>query len=150
MAEQKYILSPRSPNPVTLFSTELSSLADGSAAISPVVENTTSLDLFCEIELIVTFPIAPTSGLLIEAFIVRSFDGTNYEDATSGASPVLASKYAGAFSVRSVTTQQRIHLPERVVIPPRGFRVQLRNSSGQTLGPSGNTARAFFYRYQTV
>lgn len=138
--------SSRGTNPVTLLSTELNSLAttagcDPSAALS----NATELDLYVDLEMVVTFGSAPTVGTTLDVYLVRSVDGTNYEDA-SATGPILpANGYAGSFTLRAVTTAQRMVIPQ-VLCPPRDFKVMvLNNATSQTTAASGNTLKGYFY-----
>ena len=150
MADVKYKLSTRAGNPITVLSTELNAMANGGGALSATIDNAADLDLYMDLELTVTFAAPPTANTLVEAYIVRSVDGTTFEDATAGAAPVVPGNgYAGGFVLRAVTTAQRLVIP-MVQVPPRDFLVQLVNRSGQAFPAVGSVCRALFYKEQVV
>ena len=70
------------------MTTELDALASGSAAIASAAVDNDLGDLYCALELAVDFVSAPGEGEAIDLFFVRLVDGTNYEDAVTGASEV--------------------------------------------------------------
>ena len=157
MADIRWKASGRATNPLTLMTTELNALANNAAALSSVlggtgvVPNGTDLDLYADIEILVTFGVAPTANNTIDIYIVRSVDGgTNFEDA-SATGPVLPKNgYVGSGILRAVTTAQRMVIPA-VLLPPGDFKVMVvNNNTGQALAATGNTVRAFFYHQQAA
>ncbi len=141
--------SARASNPVTCLSTELNSLANNSGALSAAISNDASdeLDLYMDLELAVTFGTAPTADSLCEIYIVRTVDGTNYEDNSTEGRP--RDGYVGGFVLDNVTSAQRLVL-RQVPCPPRDFKVYLLNKSGQAFPASGSTVGAFFYTNQVA
>lgn len=140
----RWFPSARGTNPVTALSTELNSLANNAGALSGVISNDAAaeLDLFMDLELVVTFGTAPTEDSLIEAYIVRQIDGTNYETNTTEGRP--RDGFVGGFILDNVTTAQRI-IVRSVQAPPEDFKVFVVNKSGQAFPASGSTVKAFFY-----
>jgi hypothetical protein len=134
---------------VTALTTELNSLANNAAAISSAIDNDTDLDVYADFELVVTYGSNPTDQSLVELYVVRTVDGTNYEDASTTGPVVPRTGYVGGFSLRAVTTAQRIVIPE-VRLPPRDFKVFVINKSGQTTAASGNTVKLKTYRQQVA
>lgn len=132
------------------MSTELNALAAGSAAIaSAAIDNETALDLFCDLELVVDFVTAPTDGGLVKCYFVRTVDGTNYEDAVTGASEFPpANGYVGSFRLRNDPAAQRMIIPEANV-PVRNFKPYLVNETNQAFPATGTTLKGYFYRYQS-
>jgi hypothetical protein len=150
MADQKWKLSARSGNPITILSTGLDALGNSSAALSAAINNDTDLDLFVDLELIVTFASPPAANFLVRAYLARTTDGSNYEDATAGASPLTPRNgLVGSFIVRNVTTIQRMVIP-LIELPPRAFKVQLVNETGVAFPASGSVLRGLFYKYQSA
>ena len=139
----------------TLLSTELNSLANNAGALGAEYDNATNDYLFGMFELNVTFGSAPTAGSTVDLYIIPAPDGTNYDDAITGASGSAPSTcYAGSFPLRAVTTAQKIPLglgaAGYVALPPTKFKVFVLNKSGQAMPASGTTVKMIPFRYQTV
>lgn len=151
MAAEKWLQSTRSGNPISVLTTELNSLTTtGSAITGSAIDNDTDLDIYADFELVITYGTGPTAGSAIELYIVRTVDGTNFEDASTTGPIVPQGGFVGAFILRSVTTAQRMIIPG-VPIPPRDFHVMVvAKTTGQTAAASGNTLKAFFYGRQSV
>jgi len=146
MATAKWTTPSTIENIVT---TELNSLANGYGAVS----GTITIDnlLYADLELLTgTWGVAPTAGSLVEVYIVRRIDGTNWENYTSGASGVgPANGYVGGFPLAAVTSAQRIILPQ-ITLPPLDCLFLFINKSGQTMNASGNTIKMRRYSEQSV
>lgn len=125
-------------NSQTLLSTELNSLANNSNAVhasSVSLTNTGYLD--AEAELLVTFGVAPTANTPIYVWLLREIDGTNFEDGSASVTPTRPPDII--FTVRAVTTAQRI-VQMVYDIPPGAIRALVRNAgTGQAFAASGNT-----------
>lgn len=146
MASILWEASSRGTNPVTIMDTDLNSLASAQSNLSAAISNATEMDLYVDLELFVEFAVAPVDGALVNVYIVRQIDGTNYEDATDGASPVRPRNgHVGSFSVRANADDQRMILP-MVVLPPGDFKILLVNDTTQAFEASGNTLKGYFYR----
>lgn len=140
---------------VSLMTTELNSLANGSGAIGAEYDNATNLFLFGLFELNVTFGTNPTAGNLCNLYLVPAPDATNYDDAPTGASPAVpATQYVGGFPVRAVTSAQKIPLGLAafglVHLPPVKFKAYLLNNSGQAFPASGSILKMVPSRYQSA
>lgn len=140
-------LADRVGNPVTVLSTEMNGLVNSGTVISGVVENAATLDLYGDFALTMTFGSAPTAGLAIEFYIVRTVDGTTYDDTSGGAPPMNG--FGDVFPVRSTAAVQTIIIPQ-IELPPTSFKVLLRNSSGQSMAATGNTLTMFGYKRAVV
>jgi len=143
----------------TLMTTELNSLANGSGAIASAgYDNGASGNLYMYglFEINVTFGTNPTAGNLLNLYIIPAPDGTNYDDAPTGASPAVpATHYVGGFPVRAVTSAQKIALGLSgyfglVMLPPVPFKGYILNNSGQAFPASGSTLKMTPYRLQTA
>lgn len=131
----------------TALSTDLNSLADGSAALSSAIDNTSTLNTFMDLELVVTYGTAPAGEQACEIWVVSSADGTNYEDGSGSVTP--ARPPDAIFALRAVTSAQRIVI-KMVPIPPALFKILLVNEAGQTMAASGNTVKYRRYNMQSV
>lgn len=154
MTTSKLIVISSNANQMT---TELNSLANGSGAVaSTPYDNASNLALWASFELNVTYGTNPTAGSLVSLYLVPSADGTNYADATTGASPLVSpAYYVGGFWLRAVTTAQRVGLASAgpgglVALPGLKFKCYVINSSGQAMAASGNTVSMVTYGVQTA
>jgi hypothetical protein len=132
-----------------LLSTELNSLASGSAALQATgtngaFDNTATGNLFfaADFELVATFGTGPTTGTIDVYLLPLGSDGASYADGAGGSSPVTSNaEYLCSFPVRAVTTAQRLVLSD-VPIPGGQFVVELlNNGTGQALAASGSTLK---------
>jgi hypothetical protein len=142
MARQILVDSTRAGGAlVTLATTALNAIADG-AAVEVDVANDTDRDVIADLELLISFGTAPTADKTIDVFWRRTIDGTNYEESSGSRPP--ANGGVGSFVLNNTTSAQRYILPG-VMIPPKGGKLVIRSSAGQTASSSGNTLRALFY-----
>lgn len=109
---------------------ELTTLAAANySAPSTAIDNGALLDLYDDLELVVSLAATPAANTLIEVYLIPSLDGTNYADAASGtATPPAPNLYVGGFPVKAITTAQRLIL-RGVPIPPGLFKYALRNGT---------------------
>ena len=150
MAAEKWLPSTRSGNPISILTTELNSLGSTGSAISSAIDNDADRDTLADFELLITYGTNPTAGTIIEVYIIRTVDGTNYEDGSTTGPILPASGFVGGFVLRAVTTAQRMIIPG-VPIPPRDFKViVVARTTGQTAAASGNTLVGYFYGRQSV
>lgn len=138
----------------TIATTELNSLANAAAALGAEYDNTSGLYMFGLFELNVTFGSAPTAGTTVDLYIIPAPDGTNYDDAVTGAAgsaPVTS--FAGVFPLRAVTSAQKVPCgvaSSLINLPPTKFKVFVINRSGQAFPASGSTVKMVPYYYQSV
>ena len=135
----------------------LSALVAGSAVISGTrafnsasapssIDNTTRLDDWMDLELTIFMGSVPTT-FDWEAYIVPTYDGTNYADGTTGASPVFKEGHrCGAF--RATQSGKNVLTLRRIPIPPTKFQIQLVNGAGASSSSAGTGSRlrALTYR----
>lgn len=133
---------------ITLLSTDLNSLANNTGVLGAA--RSAEAFLYADLELNVTFGTNPTANSLVEVYLVRAIDGTNYEDTTTAATAAgPANGFVGGFPVRAVTTAQRIALP-KVELPAMDYKWMVINKTGQTMAASGNTLTMKRYTEQAV
>lgn len=149
MATSKWIRSTTGTSGlVTLETTSLNSFADSTAVIGAAYDNSTLLDLYCDLELYVSsWGTAPTADKTVDVYLVRSVDGTNYEDASASRPPANGS--VGSFVMDNVATASRHNLPG-ILLPPGKFKFMLVNKAGFTMASSGNILSGLFYNQQVV
>jgi hypothetical protein len=139
----------------SVATTELNSLANNAGALGAEYDNATGLYMFGLFELNVTFGTNPTAGNTVDLYIIPAPDGTNYDDAVTGASgSAPGTAYAGGFPLRAVTTAQKVPLglgqAGYIQLPPTKFKVFALNKSGQAFPSSGSTIKMVPYRYQSA
>jgi hypothetical protein len=130
-----------------VLTTELNALANAARAISAAIDNTTALNLYDDLEFVVTFGTGPTDGMPVDLYLIPSFDGgTTYGDGDASTAPPQ-NHYAASFNVRSTTSAQRIVLRD-VPIPGLFYKYVLDNKTGQAFAATGNTLKRRGHRYQ--
>lgn len=124
----------------TALSTQLDGLTSGSSsAASAAIDNSATHALYHDLELAVTFGVAPADNAVVEVYLLPSVDDTNYADGSNTVLP-RGNLLAGVFFVRNVTTAQRLAL-RNVEVPPGSFKYLIRNTAGQSMAASGNTLK---------
>jgi hypothetical protein len=134
----------------SILTTELNALASGTGkAISAAVDNSANLDLFDDLQLSVTFAVAPTVGSVVEVYVLPSIDGgTDYADGSTSILP-QSGLYVGGFAVRAVTTAQKMVL-RGVALPPGQFKYFVQNTTNQAFPATGSTLERNPYQLQSV
>ena len=135
----------------TIASTELNSLANGSAALGAEYDNATNLYMWATFELNVTHASNPTADAPYDLYLIPAPDGTNYDDNTTGASYLVpVDCYVGSFTARATTSAQKrpLGIGRQIAIPPLKFKPFLVNRSGQAFPASGSTLKMVPYRLQ--
>lgn len=134
----------------TAMSSELDALAASTGkAISSAIDNTTTLDLFDNLELAVDFVSAPTANTIIEVYLLPSIDGgTTYPDGSTSILP-QSSLYVGGFAVRATTAAQVMVL-RGIALPPGFFKYLLQNTTNQPFPATGSTLRRNPYQLQSI
>jgi hypothetical protein len=126
----------------SLLTTGLNSLANNSAAQSSTFDNTVAAAgdgyLLCDVELVVTYGVAPTANTGCSLWFLQTQDGTNFEDGSSSITPARLPDLV--FPLRAVTTAQRII--RRSWLPQGAFQALLKNDgAGQAMAATGNTLK---------
>lgn len=136
---------PLNGSPTTLLSTALNSLADSTnSSSSSTYDNSTSLYLVADVELVVTYGTAPTAGNTVELYICDSIDGTNFADASQSSAELWC-----VFPLQNTTSAQRI-VRRDLPLPPGKCQFFARNRAGQTMASSGNTVRIAEHSIQSA
>jgi hypothetical protein len=139
MSTEKYLLGSQA----TLLSTELNSLANNGTALGSAFNNTVAGGggdgyTLCDVELVVTYGVAPTASTGVSLWFLSTQDGTNYEDGDNSTTPGRVPDVV--FPLRAVTTAQRIN--RRVALPWGNFKPLAKNDgTGQAMAASGNTIK---------
>lgn len=129
----------------TLASTELNSLANTSLAAGSSPFNNIQGGgggdgyTLCDLELVVSFGSAPTSGSAVSTWFLARPDGTNFEDGSSSVTPARLPD--ATFPLRAVTGAQRI--VRRIMLPWGVSSPLIKNDgTGVAFASSGNTLKA--------
>lgn len=132
-----------------LATTELNALASLARAVGPVKgSDSTDANLLGDATINVTFAVAPVVDTLIDLYLVRATDGTNYEDGSSTVIPGVDS-YVGSFQVRAVTTAQIIVIRD-ILIPPGLYKAIIWNNTAQAFPATGTTVTMREHNRQVV
>jgi len=132
----------------SLETTGLNSLAANASFLGAAVgADNADANLYGDFELVVTYGTGPTVDTEVRLYLIRSADGTNYEDGTSSVRPP-SSAAVGGFQVRAVTSAQRMVIRD-VLIPPGLWKPLLTNVN-QAMAASGNTLKVRYHNLQNV
>ena len=129
----------------TLLSTELNSLANGSSVLSGAIDNSAGTYKYLDLHFYIAAQgSARSAGAYVNIEICVSVDGTNYCDATSP----IAAPFA-RFPLDAATTA-RYATRAIIAIPPRLFKLNLTDSTGQAFASSGNLLKYSLYADQVT
>lgn len=136
---------------VTALSTELSGLADGGWAVGPLLNNTTNLDLYAVLDIVLSAGVTVgANDPRLDLYILPAPDGTNSPvppGTTSGAIPI--SYRIGAIAANPSASFTRGNLRQAIILPGY-FRIGLQNNLGVALPASGNVLSMYPYSEQSV
>jgi hypothetical protein len=123
-------------NDADLMTTELNSLVNNALAISSAAyNNTLGGYIQTDIQLVVTFPIAPLVNTGISVWFLSTIDGVNYEDGSNSITPSRMPDVV--IPIRPVNTLQRIN--RRIWLPWGNFKTLVKNEgTGQAFASLGN------------
>lgn len=132
----------------TALSTELNALANaGFSAASAAIDNETGLFRFIDLEIVIAAQgAARSAGAIIEIYLEKSIDGTNFDDR---ALTDFVSNFLCSFQLDAAVTARRLSLAN-IEIPPLQFKLTARNNTGQALAASGSTLRYRRHNDQSV
>lgn len=125
------------------LTTELNSLANNTnSSASSAIDNSTNLDLFMDLELVIDTTSSRTAGGGIGVYMVSRVDGTNFGDVNETTASLVA-----FFPLDAATTARRATRRD-IPIPPEQFKLFARNTAtGITLAASANTLK---YRTHSI
>jgi len=128
----------------TLLSTELDSLANNATAVATTPYNNVQGGdggdgyALAEVELVVTYGVAPAANTGVAVWFLAQIDGTNYEDGSASITPARIPDVV--LGVRPVTTAQRII--RRVALPQGIWKACVKNEGvGQAMAATGSTLK---------
>lgn len=125
----------------TVLTTELNALANGSySGVGTAIDNTSNLNQTGYLEVNLA-SLNPTTGAYLQAFMVQSLDGTNYEDAPSSTNPGYGCQNASV-SVPTGSATKRVTIGP-FVIPPGKMKFVLLNKTNVSLGATTNTVTLY-------
>jgi hypothetical protein len=127
----------------SVLTTELNSLASAAtSAASAAIDNTTNLDLYVDLELVLaTQASSRLTGPTVSVYLTQALDGTNYTDTVAAVAELVA-----VFTLDVATTARRVSVRD-IPVPPGLFKLFVVNSTGQAFAASGNTLKA---RYHSI
>lgn len=137
-------------NTITVIVSSGASIANNARSVVSAAQggDAVAADLYGDWELVCTFATAPTLDTTLDLYVVRSVDGTNYEDGSDTVRPAAGS-FIGAFQVRNVTTSQRMVIRD-TPMPPGLYRCIIHNNNtGQTVS-AGWTLKVRTYNIQSI
>jgi hypothetical protein len=103
-------------------------IAAGGKYLGGEIDNAAGKDRFATLDVLLSCAVAPSAGRTMEVYLIYAVDGTHYEDGS--ATVVPPAMPAGAFSVRGVTGEQRLSLPN-IPLAPLKFKVLCKSDLDQ-------------------
>jgi hypothetical protein len=149
MADLKY----KDGTTATIIDTGLNSLANNSLAASAAQDNSADLDLYADLEIVVSgFGASINQGTAyLEIYLCPSVDGSNYPDGHDASVTPAGSALIGmAVKATANGSGALRNVITGIPLPPRQFKVVVKNTSGQALAGSGNTVKIRKYKLQSV
>ena len=135
----------------------IASLANGSGRAMTAVDNTSTLDISADIGLKIKTNAAGTSATgYVSVYLIRSYDGTSYDDAFAGSdaayTPVNAILLGTISTVANATTYYKVFdTAELGLTLPKKWSVGIVNSSGAALDSTGgNHELKYTAKYYSV
>jgi hypothetical protein len=128
----------------------IASLANGSGRCSTAIDNTSTAFLSADIGVKVKSAAASTSATgYVSVYLVRSYDGTSYDDAFGGTdaafTPVNATLLGTVNVVANSTTYYKVfETSELGITLPKKWAIALVNSSGATLDGTGGSHEVIY------
>lgn len=132
----------------------LASLANGSGRCSTAIDNSTNKFITADIGVKVT-----TSGTLatgfVSVYLVRSYDGTSYDDAfggTDGAFTPINATFLGYIATPATSTYYKVFdLAELGITLPKKWAIAIVNSTGNALSATaGNHEIKFTEKFYSI
>jgi hypothetical protein len=137
---------------LTPLTTQMDALASSSASAAGPAQGSDSGDaeVLLDFELKTGGSITPGTNPRIDLYIIRSIDGTDYEDVVTGASESLPpDAFVGSF-VPTAGAGTKIMVLRDIACPPGLWKALVLNEGGVALSGTGNVLTARPHSFQTV
>lgn len=140
----------------TALTLTIASLANGSGRCSTAVDNSTNLYITSDIGLKIKTNASGTSSTgYVNVYLVRSYDGTSYDDAFAGTdaayTPVNATLLGTIYTPANATTYYKtFDIAELNITLPKKWAIAIVNYSGAALdSTAGNHEAKYTEKYYT-
>ena len=129
----------------TVLSSGLDSLGNATmSAASSTYDNSTNLDLFVSIEVVLA-SLSPTTGAHVDIYGWLALDGSNFPAQSSADLRLTTSQLLCAVAIgTTAATAQRIVVRDLLLTPAK-WQFKLDNQTGVSLNASGNTVKILPY-----
>ena len=135
----------------------IASLANGSGQCSTAIDNTTNLFITADIGVKIKTNAAGTSSTgYVSVYLVRSYDGTTYDDAFAGTNasftPVNATFLGTISATANATTYAKVFdLAELGITLPKKWAIAIVNNTGASLdATAGNHELKYTEKYYSI
>lgn len=133
---------------VTIFTTELNSLADGANKLSAAFDNSSNKYLFEDVVLLAKSVTTPTADAHAKLYILPAVDGTNYAEGTDAIDP-RDSNEVYTLQIRAAAADQ-YQVFRGVLIPPGLYKYLFMSEIGVAMAATLNTLKRRPYNTQQV
>jgi hypothetical protein len=127
------------------LTTELNSLADAANKLGAAINNTSNLNMWMDLEIVLA-SLTPGTGPYINVYFTAAVDGTNYTDGGDSVDPAY-SDLIRSVPIVTGTGAKRVWV-RKLEIPPLNFKILIENKAGTALASSGNTVKYITYNEQ--
>jgi hypothetical protein len=127
--------------------TSVASTANGSYVTSGLYDNTTNLDEWAVIEIVLA-SLTPTAGAYLQIFVTQAPDGTNVEDPPSSTNPAYHTLVA-TVALTTGAAAKRVSTPP-FRMPTGKFKFTFLNKSGVSTAAGTNTMNLWTFNEQGV
>jgi hypothetical protein len=128
-------------------STSVASTSSGSYVTSALYDNTTNLDEWAVVEIVLA-SLTPTAGAYLQIFLTQSPDGTNTEDPPSSTNPAYHTLVA-TVALTTGAAAKRVSTPA-FRIPGCKFKLTFLNKAGVSTAAGTNTMNLWTFNEQGV
>jgi hypothetical protein len=130
----------------TVLTTELNALATVTmTAASATYDNSTNLNIYCDLELFITWNGTPAAGAYATVYILEAPDGTNFPGQSTADLRLTTNQLFCTIPLGVVANSAQRVPVRNLVLPPAKVQFIVDNQSSIAYAASGNTMKILTY-----